>query len=717
MESALRIDSPAAVRALIARVVLGAEHPEPPLGSIELRPHQTVVIERLMCALSEFGGALLCDEVGMGKTFVALAVARRFARVLVVAPAVLERMWSDALSRTGMKAGFASYERLSRGKSPGTEGDLLILDEAHHARNPATRRYARIAQLARHAAVLMLTATPVHNRRADLVALLSLFLGSRAGALTEAESARCVVRRDSRTNVVTGIPAVIPRVCCEVPDDPGLVELLLDVPPPLPAREAGDAGSLINRGLVHQWASSEAALLDALRRRVGRARALTSSLQAGTYPSARELEAWTLGDDALQLGFPELLAPATPDAAALLESVTAHARALERILDRQSRESPIDDARAGILGRIRSAWPRAKIVAFAQYSATVSALYRRLVRGERVAMLTAKGAQVAGGKLSRNEAIARFAPTANQSRQPPRAEVIDVLITTDLLSEGVNLQDAQVVVHLDVPWTAARMEQRVGRAARMGSRHPHVVVYQLRPPASAETVLGVESLVIGKRELARTLTGDASIQSRVEYLHYILGSWASSPAGAAQPDRVLAAAVTAGKTGFIGVGDLHDTPVLLIGRGNSVTADIDAQIAACLLSGGPEAAADDADYEEARRAIQHWANCNAASASAGALAASPANRRRLLNRVDAALQNAPPHLRALRARVAARARVIASAAQGAAVEKELQKLAHTSMPDDDWLEALASIPVRRVVAPVDYPFILRAILLLKPGSL
>jgi superfamily II DNA or RNA helicase len=712
VESALRIASPAAVRAVIANVMLGSEQSEPPLGSIELKQHQTVAVERLISALHEFGGALLCDEVGMGKTFVALAVARRFSRVLVVAPAALERMWRDALSRTGMKAGFVSYERLSR-TALDAQADLLILDEAHHARNQATHRYGRIAQLARHGAVLMLTATPVHNRRVDLVALLSLFLGSRASGLTAAESGRCVVRRDSRTNV-NGIPTVLPVVRCEIPDDPGLVELLLDVPPPLPARDAGEAGSLINRGLVHQWASSEAALVDALHRRTAKARALASSLEAGRYPSARELEAWTCGDDALQLGFPELLAPSTPNAGSLLQSVTAHAQALGKILDRQRRDSPIDDARAETLRRIRSDWPHAKVVAFAQYSATVAALYRRLKRSGRVAMLTAKGAQVAGGRLSRNEAIARFAPNANRSRQPARAETIDLLVTTDLLSEGVNLQDAQVVVHFDVPWTAARLEQRVGRVARMGSHHTHVMVYQLQPPASAEAVLGGESLVARKRELARTLAGDASIQSRVECLRDILRRWTSAPVGSARTDRVLAAAVTAGQTGFIGVGDLRNTPMLLIGRANFVTTDLDAQIAACRLAEGPAAHADGTEYDEARRVIDQWADCNAASDSAGALTCPPAHRKRLLNRIDAMLQNAPPHLRASRARIVARARFVASAAHGAAVEHELQHFAHASMPDDDWLEALASLPVRDVVPHADTPFRLRAVLLLKP---
>src|SRR5688572_10824059 len=73
-----------------------------------------------------------------------------------------------------------------------------------------------------------------------------------------------------------------------------------------------------------------------------------------------------------------------------------------------------------------------------------------------------------------------------------RAERIDLLLSTDVLSEGVGLQDASVVVHLDLPWTPARLEQRTGRIARLGSRHATVAVYAIAPPASAEAPLDVE---------------------------------------------------------------------------------------------------------------------------------------------------------------------------------------------------------------------------------
>ncbi len=700
------------------------------MGSIRLHPHQSSVIERLLTALRKTGGALLCDEVGMGKTFVALAVARRFERCHIVAPAGLRKMWEDALALADMAAGFITYEQLSRSDPPELGSALLVLDEAHHARNPATRRFRRIALLARDARVLMLTATPIHNRRADLTTLLSLFLGSRAKDLSEHEIAQCVVRRDARDESISGLPRIAPVIAYDVPDDPDLVTQLMSIPPPLPARDAGCGGSLINRGLVHQWASSEAALRAALHRRLAKAIGLIASLEAGRYPSAAELAAWAAVEESVQLGFPELLAPPTFNATALLDSVKIHSSALKLSLERTRNASLIDDVRAEHLLRFFRESPAQKIVAFAQYSATIATLYRRLANRPGVAMLTASGAQVAGGKLSRHDTIERFAPLANHRRPPPRAEMIDVLLTTDLLSEGVNLQDAGIIVHLDVPWTAARLDQRVGRVARMGSAHSRVRVYQVRPPASAELVLRGQMLVRGKWDLARALVGAgvsplsstgeagesaASIPMRVEKLRAILRRWAPADPGAVDPGRVSAAAAVAGDSGFVAVGILDDLPLLLVSRAGRMSTDLDAQISACMLAEGDAVDADPADYETALRAIEEWSAYNEASASAGVAVSAPSGRKRMLNRIDASLQNAPPNLRAARAHVAAAAREVASASHGTARERELEAFTDSSMPDDDWLEAIAALaPSPATMEKPGIGFELRALLLFKP---
>src|SRR6266576_1479629 len=85
------------------------------------------------------------------------------------------------------------------------------------------------------------------------------------------------------------IPTVAPVTHHQLPDDGKLVDELMNLRPPVPVRDGGLGGVLIGRGLVHQWASSEAALHEAVRRRIAKAMAMCASLEAGTYPSAREL--------------------------------------------------------------------------------------------------------------------------------------------------------------------------------------------------------------------------------------------------------------------------------------------------------------------------------------------------------------------------------------------------------------------------------------------
>ena len=685
------------------------------IGSISLQPHQLSAVTRIERAIEEFGGALLCDEVGMGKTFVATAIARAYARRIVVAPAALSQMWTRALRATDIEADFISFEKLSRLRSrSGVEYDFVIIDEAHHARNDATRRYAQLKELARNAKLLLLTATPIHNRRKDLSALLSLFLGSRANALTQAELAHCIVRREHQYLKGTAlIPRVLPTVNLQVSDDPRIVHELLMLPDPIPIRDGGLGRSLIARGLVHQWASSEAALNEAVRRRIGRAYALIASLEAGTYPTEAELRSWIFDDGALQLGFPELLsAPTGDDATTLLESVRVHSNALERLRASHSTHSSLDIERAGMIAGIRTAHPKAKIVAFAQYTETVSMLFRRLVRFGGVAMLTAHGARVAGGRLSRSEALSRFAPKALNAPAPASAEQIGLLLSTDLLSEGVNLQDAEVVVHLDIPWTAARLEQRVGRVARMGSPHPAVSVYLIRPPATAAALLANETLVQRKWDIARdtvgstgtapfpdpsSLEGDAeaaSVTKQTERLREILNGW-RRPSAQVHGDEVCLASVSSPHSGFVAVVSVDAEPRLVVGLSRELSTDLDSQVAACRSSSGIGVETSSHDYEATLQQLRKWADHESASTLAGLADSSALRRRRLVNRIDKAIESAPPQARNRRLTTAAKARRVAASQHSAAIEADLESLSAAPLSDDEWLAAVAKLEPSR----------------------
>ena len=711
---------------MIAETLLRVPEVQPLLGSFTLHRHQLSAVQRLRVAIDEFNGAVLCDDVGMGKTLVALALARDFQRRLIVIPAALTSMWRGALTATGIDASLATFEALSRAdqrKAPDTPPqhyDLVIIDEAHHLRNPRTNRYLALESMARAARVLLLTATPIHNRRDDLVALLSLFLGSRARALTSAELALCVIRREKKQlGQPLGIPAVLPVVYHDVSDDRPMVERLMNLPPALPPRDGGLAGALISRALVHQLASSHAALREAVKRRLARGTALRSALEAGTYPTTRELETWVYADGALQLGFAELLAAPTPGHRELLAAVKAHLEALDELRAGLVVAAAIDDERARILNAIRDGDRTAKIVAFTQYAATASMLFVRLASVGGVSMLTSHGARVAGGSLTRLEAITRFAPVASGARRPSRAEAIDLLLTTDLLSEGVNLQDAGTVVHLDIPWTVARMEQRVGRAARMGSPHPAVAVHALRPPRSAADVLHSEAIVERKWAVANSAVGTSapmprfrpkanfslvvatdSVPGNAERLRIILESWLASsvhdPSDAcAGEEATLVATVNGRKSGFVAAVSVLGTPRLLVAFGDRLASDLSTQIERCEDIDGVETSSDAADVAVVFGMIRDWRNAEMAAESAGLGASTAQHRKEIINRIDSLVEAAPPHLRASRLAAATRARRIATNPQCAAVERELETLLSSETNPDAWLAAVANLDGRQ----------------------
>jgi hypothetical protein len=367
-------------------------------------------------------------------------------------------------------------------------------------------------------------------------------------------------------------------------------------------------------------------------------------------------------------------------------------QALKRWFD----STTIDADRAGIVMQIRAARVSAKIVAFSQYAETIAMLYRRLVKYGYVAMLTSHGARVAGGPLTRTEAIARFAPVATGSRQPTRAESIQLLLTTDLLSEGVNLQDADTVVHLDVPWTAARMEQRVGRVARIGSVHGEVYVHLIRPPSSAATILNSEPTVERKWKIA---LAEENTPRKVERLRDLLADWreSSRPPTVGDNSVLFVGAATSDDDCFVVAMTLDGVKHLVVGDARGVTDELDAQLRACGLALHTEAEVDQRAVRDAVDSIHRWCLTQRAASAAGVIASHALGRRELIARIDLSIESAPPHQRSARLALAERARKVVTNPQCANVERELDAILHASLPQEEWLAAVANLDTQQAI--------------------
>jgi Helicase conserved C-terminal domain/PLD-like domain/SNF2-related domain len=170
-----------------------------------------------------------------------------------------------------------------------------------------------------------------------------------------------------------------------------------------------------------------------------------------------------------------------PTLGAALKRDTA---ALLALLERAGPWDPARDAKLDALqALLTKAHPAEKVLVFSQFADTASYLARELeARG-----VTSVGC-VTGDSDDPTALARRFSPRSNDVVLAPEAE-LRVLVATDLLSEGQNLQDAAIVVNFDLPWAVIRLVQRAGRVDRIGQQAPTVTCYSFLPSEGVERLL------------------------------------------------------------------------------------------------------------------------------------------------------------------------------------------------------------------------------------
>ena len=105
-------------------------------------------------------------------------------------------------------------------------------------------------------------------------------------------------------------------------------------------------------------------------------------------------------------------------------------------------------------------------------------------------------------KKSYEDILNRFAPQARTGADRQQKEAgIDLLIATDCISEGQNLQDCNTVVNYDIHWNPVRLIQRFGRVDRIGSKHQEVRMVNYWPTKAMDAYLGLQSRVLTKGQL------------------------------------------------------------------------------------------------------------------------------------------------------------------------------------------------------------------------
>jgi SNF2 family DNA or RNA helicase len=466
----------------------------PLVRDMELLEHQ---IRTAKTVLQRFHGkAMLCDEVGLGKTieagliFAELRMRGLIRNALVLTPPSLIEQWQGEMRRK-FSIELTSHDNPAfkeRGRDAWTEfdyviasihtakrephrsaitarhWDLLIVDEAHHLRNRNTMVWKLASELEKQYA-LLLTATPVQNNLDELFNLVTLL---EPGLLRTAKQFQqhFVDKKDKLT----------PRNLDE------LHRLLSEV-------MVRNRRSNVGLQFTRRWARTERLLPTPGEQ------SLYEDVAGFIRPHLRKGDKGVFSRMAL-LSLQMALGSSSPAAASTLHKLAETLR-----LTSEDRETLLglarqaagqsDSTKVNRLLELLQEFPD-KLVLFTQFRATQDMLQERLrSAGHSVAVFH-------GG-------LARLAKEAaiNQFRGPAR-----ILLATESGSEGRNLQFAHALCNFDLPWNPMRIEQRIGRLSRIGQTHD-IQIFNLVTAGTVEEAvlhllqakLNLFELVIGEIDM------------------------------------------------------------------------------------------------------------------------------------------------------------------------------------------------------------------------
>lgn len=469
----------------------------------KIEPYQHQV-KNLITFCRRLPVTLLADDVGLGKTISAGLVASelisrgRLNKILIVCPKILREQWQEELkTKFGIPSVVVTGRGLVDANLPDDIGavittyrsatlhldkikeagfDMLILDEAHKLRNLyGTDSAPQVATTFKKALadrmfkyVLMLTATPIQNRLWDLYSLVDLLTVARGHenpfgtpgifARKFIEDNRTQARRlnpdmqDEFRSIVYGYMSRVRRGDADLHFPTREVQLHSVLPTSeelelitVIANSIEGMDKLTQIGILKTLVSSPEALVIQLKGMASRK----------TAPESLFLEV-------------KKIAKRIP--------LTAKLQGLGALIDRLRAERPDD-------------W---RVVVFTTRIETQTSIQTYLLnQGIAVGIINGQT-----GKVNQ-DTLAKF-----KSEIPE----INVIVSTEAGSEGVNLQAANVLVNYDLPWNPMIVEQRIGRIQRLGSKHEKVCIFNIVLKGTFEEY--IVGRLVEKLQMAASAIGD-----------------------------------------------------------------------------------------------------------------------------------------------------------------------------------------------------------------
>ncbi len=545
---------------------------------VDLAEFQQKAFERALRILQKYDGVFISDSVGLGKTWIGKKLLEHFGyfqrkRCLVVVPAQLREMWEEELRKIQVAAQVVTMESMGRrdfNPRDYLDVEVVLVDESHNFRNVngRYRNLSRILGAGARKKVILLTATPINNSVFDLYNQIMLFARSeryfaRAGIphlrtyfiraqedgdllnlLEEVmiRRTRQFIKKEFPHALIDGEPVRFPRrelhterydleALC-----PGLYremaarledlrlvaynpEAFLKEPTPeqkLAAQRNEALVALLKSLLLKRFESSVEAFRRSLVRQIDFHERFIEELLHGRLLLRRgtleglEEEEEDPSDPSVLEASPYRVLELAQAAAEDLEILRGMLRLVEPV-------TPEKDPKVARLVALIRERPGKKILVFSNFRDTIRYLEGAL-REVYGASLGSLRWGVVDGKVPPKERAAllrRFAPRAHKADIPPEEE-LDLLLATDVLSEGQNLQDADTLINFDLHWNPVRMVQRAGRIDRIGSPFEAVHIHNFFPEEGLEEMLGLLGRLMEKiLQIDKNVGLDASILGEV----------------------------------------------------------------------------------------------------------------------------------------------------------------------------------------------------------
>jgi HKD family nuclease/superfamily II DNA or RNA helicase len=279
--------------------------------------------------------------------------------------------------------------------------------------------------------------------------------------------------------------------------------------------------------LFKRFESSVYAFKETVKRLLKMHQTFVASLDAGFVPAGEEAQYLLYDSDILEEGaLVDALREVSKryDAGDFdLNTLRAHIEhdieLLQKILKLVAPITPEKDAKLQTLKKRLAEKPLkdAKRLIFTQYADTAKYLFANLNPDGKHLDIEV----IFSGDKSKEKVVGRFAPKANPEYRFAKDEgELMMVIATDVLAEGLNLQDCDNIINYDLHWNPVRLIQRFGRIDRIGSEHERIFGFNFLPETKLDKNLGLKEKLHNRiQEIHDTIGEDSEILDLTEKLN------------------------------------------------------------------------------------------------------------------------------------------------------------------------------------------------------